>query len=51
MLLADPASARGWAQVHDLASAAAEDEGKRQAWEAAGFTVAEVAGIASDAPG
>jgi DNA polymerase-3 subunit chi len=49
--LADRASARGWAQVHDLASAAAEDEGKREAWEAAGFAVAEVRGIAFDAPG
>ena len=49
--LADPASARGWAEVHDLAGAGAEDEGKREAWEAAGFAVTEVRGVASDAPG
>ncbi len=47
--LADPASARGWAQVHDFATAAPEDDGKRAAWEAAGFAVAEVRGIAPDA--
>jgi DNA polymerase-3 subunit chi len=49
--IADPASARDWPEVHDLASAAAEDEGKREAWEAAGFAVTEVQGIAADAPG
>ncbi len=48
--LADPNSARGWAEVHDLASATAEDEGRREAWEDAGFAVAEVRGIDSDAP-
>jgi DNA polymerase III subunit chi len=49
-VLADPSSARGWAEVHDLASAAAEDEGKREAWEAAGFAVAEVRGVETDTP-
>ena len=46
--LADPASARGWAEVHDLAGAAPEDAGKREAWEAAGFAVKEVRGVASE---
>ena len=43
--LTDPGAARGWPEVHDLATGAAEDEGKKQAWEAAGFAVREVRGI------
>ena len=46
--LPDPAAAVGWPEVHDLLTSAAEDEGKKEAWEAAGFSVLEVRGIASD---
>ena len=46
--LADASAALAWPEVHDLAGAAAEDEGKRAAWEAAGFTVSEVRGVGSD---
>ncbi|MDD5562221.1 MAG: DNA polymerase III subunit chi [Thermoanaerobaculaceae bacterium] len=49
--LPDPAAARGWPEVHDLAGAAAEDAGKREAWEAAGFAVTETRGIGAEAPG
>ena len=43
--IGDPAAASGWAEVHDLLTGAAEDEGKRAAWESAGFKVREVHGI------
>jgi DNA polymerase-3 subunit chi len=44
--LADPAAARGFAEIHDLAAAGPDDEGKAEAWRAAGFTVREVTGVA-----
>lgn len=43
--VADLTVAAAWPEVHDLLTDAAEDEGKRQAWEAAGFAVREVRGI------
>lgn len=46
--LPDPAAAREWPEVHDLVTAAAEDEGKKEAWKAAGFSVREVRGIGPD---
>jgi DNA polymerase IIIc chi subunit len=46
--LPDPTVALEWSEVHDLVTAAAEDEGKREAWEATGFSVREVRGIGPD---
>ena len=43
--LHDPAAAREWSEVHDFVTGAAEDEGKKAAWEAAGFEAREVAGV------
>jgi len=43
--LEDPGAARGWQEIHDFVTGAAEDEGKKAAWEAAGFPTREVAGV------
>lgn len=43
--LDDAAGAGEFDEVHDLAAKGPEDEGKRTVWEAAGFTVSEVAGV------
>ena len=43
--LADPATAAVFAEIHDLATQAPEDEGRRAAWEGAGFAVTEVRGV------
>jgi len=40
-----PDSARGWGEIHDFVTGAAEDEGKKAAWEAAGFETREVTGL------
>jgi DNA polymerase IIIc chi subunit len=45
--LPDPAAAATFPQIHDLASQAAEDQGRREAWEAAGLPVSEVRGVPS----
>ncbi len=47
----DATAAGAWAVVHDLAAGTAEDEGKREAWESAGFAVREVRGIGAGAHG
>ena len=47
--LTDPTAAAGFGEIHDLATQAPEDEGRRAAWEAAGFAVTEVRGV--PAPG
>lgn len=43
--LTDAQAAAGFAEIHDLATQAAEDEGRRASWEAAGFAVTEVRGV------
>ncbi|HVN75182.1 MAG TPA: DNA polymerase III subunit chi [Thermoanaerobaculaceae bacterium] len=43
--LAEPAAAAAWPEIHDVAAGTAEDEGKKEAWEAAGFEVREVRGL------
>ncbi len=45
--LGDPGQAALWGEVHDFVTAAAEDEGKPAAWEAAGFKVQERGGARS----
>ncbi len=42
--LADREAAKAFAEVHDFVTASSEDQGKAQAWEAAGFVVAEPRG-------
>ncbi len=49
--LDEPGAAREWDEIHDFVTGAAEDEGKRAAWAAAGFEVREVAGVGPAAPG
>ena len=44
--LADPATAAGFAEVHDVVAELAEDAGKAEAWQAAGFAVATARGAA-----
>ncbi len=39
--LADPAQATAFAEVHDFVAQGAEDAGKKESWEQAGFTVRE----------
>ncbi|HUK12484.1 MAG TPA: DNA polymerase III subunit chi [Thermoanaerobaculaceae bacterium] len=48
--LADPASARAWSEVHDFLTSAPEDEGKAEAWQASGFAVQVVEGVAAAKP-
>lgn len=43
--LADPSAAAAFEEVHDLVASGPEDEGKVEAWRAAGFTVREVTGV------
>ncbi|MEW6337832.1 MAG: DNA polymerase III subunit chi [Acidobacteriota bacterium] len=43
--LADPATATGFAEIHDLVASGPEDEGKAESWRAAGFEVREVTGV------
>jgi hypothetical protein len=45
--LDDPAQASGFAEIHDFVGQAAEDQGKREAWAAAGFAVKEVRGVSA----
>ncbi len=47
--LGDPASASGFEEIHDLVASGPEDEGKAEAWLAAGFKVREVTGVARSA--
>jgi DNA polymerase IIIc chi subunit len=49
--LSDPAAAAAFPQIHDLASQAVEDQGRREAWEAAGLPVSEVRGVPSPRDG
>ena len=42
--LADLTAASAFAEVHEVLARVAEDEGKAEAWQAAGFTVAGPAG-------
>jgi DNA polymerase-3 subunit chi len=44
-LLAEPRQAADFAEIHDLLTPAAEDTGKQEAWEAAGFAVTLVSGL------
>ena len=48
--LQDTVAAREWPEVHDFVTGAAEDEGKKEAWEAAGFKAREVSGVGPDRP-
>lgn len=41
----EPASAAGFGVVHDLDAGTEEDQGKLDAWRAAGFDVEEVSGL------
>ena len=41
----DPVAAAAFPEIHDLASQAAEDQGRREAWEATGLSVSEVRGV------
>ncbi len=43
--LPDPAAVAAFPEIHDLASQALEDQGRREAWEAAGLSVSEVRGV------
>jgi DNA polymerase IIIc chi subunit len=43
--LPDAAAASTFPEIRDLASQAAEDQGRREAWEAAGLSVGEVRGV------
>jgi len=45
--LPDAAAAAAFPEIRDLASQAAEDQGRREAWEAAGLSVSEVRGVPS----
>ena len=49
--IAEPGDAGDFAEVHDFVTTAPEDEGKRKAWEDAGFTVDETRGVAGKAHG
>ena len=49
--LTDPAAAAAFPEIRDLASQAAEDQGRREAWEAAGLPVSEVRGVPSPRDG
>jgi DNA polymerase-3 subunit chi len=39
--LADPSQAAPFAEIHDFVAQGPEDEGKKESWEQAGFTVRE----------
>jgi DNA polymerase IIIc chi subunit len=45
--ISDVAAASAFPEIRDLASQAAEDQGRREAWEAAGLSVSEVRGVPS----
>jgi len=45
--LDDPAQASGFAEIHDFVGQAPEDQGKREAWAAAGFAVKDVRGVSA----
>lgn len=49
--IAEPGEAGGFREVHDFVTTAPEDEGKRKAWEGAGFKVDEARGVAGKAHG
>ncbi len=49
--IAEPGDAGGFLEVHDFVTTAPEDEGKRKAWEDAGFKVEETRGVAGKAHG
>jgi hypothetical protein len=49
--MAEPGDAQDFPEVHDFVTTAPEDEGKRKAWEDAGFTEAETRGVAGKAHG
>jgi DNA polymerase-3 subunit chi len=44
---AQPSEAADFTEIHDLVTAAPEDQGARELWSAAGFEVSEVSGVAS----
>jgi DNA polymerase-3 subunit chi len=49
--IAGPGDAGGFPEVHDFVTTAPEDEGKRKAWEDAGFAVDETRGVAGKTHG
>jgi DNA polymerase IIIc chi subunit len=49
--IADQREASGFSEIHDFVTASPEDEGKRKAWEDAGFKVEERRGVTGKGPG